>query len=109
MRSLNEHQPAAGHREQFSKNSETNHITGQRKSTRLVLPHAAEAVDVISKADIRIAGVFVVPISRAEVVGAEPPGAAANHFGFAMLGAAGVLFRTGRGIVHAITTVPPLR
>src|SRR5437899_12837089 len=82
-------------------------MTGQSESVRLVLPHTAKPIDVVSETDIRVSRVLVVAIPRAEVVSAEPPGAAANHLGFALVRASWVLAWASRVIVHGVKVVAP--
>src|SRR6185436_17510777 len=53
-----------------------------RRGGVVTLPHTAEAVDVVAETDVGLAGVFVVTIAGAAVVGAETPGAASQHFVF---------------------------
>ena len=73
----------------------------------MVLPSTAKTIDVVSETDIGVTWVFVVTIRRAKVIGTEPPGPAANHFGFALFRALGVLSRAGRVIVHSVKIVAP--
>ena len=72
------------------------------------ISNAAKAIDIISKADIRIAGIFIIAITGATVLGAESPCSAANHFTLTVFRPSGVFFGRFLVVVYLIEVVAPL-
>src|SRR5256885_1737478 len=67
----------------------------------------AKAVDVVAETDIRIARTFVVAIPGAAILGAESPGAAAQHFVLTFIRPSWILAGRFLVIVHLVEIVAP--
>jgi len=71
-------------------------------------PNTTKAIDIISKADIYIARIFIIAVAGATVLIAKFPRTAANHFGFAVLRSSGVFLMILLIIVYLIEIIAPL-